>query len=307
MMRLWKKIWASYDRFLFASCDPRACSWLRVAVGVILIIYTSVWLLDAQRWFTDAGVLQNATAQELNDGHYKSLLFWLPSTTPVVTVCLVTLLVQSGLLLTGCWSRLQAAAIFVWLASFHHRNPLICDGEDTVLRWLLFAMIFMPLDHRCSLLRYLRRRPKSTATSADAWALRIVHLEFAAIYLSTAYSKWQGVTWRDGSALYYVSRMTDTFGRFWLPDMLFDTPWIVRLSTWSVLVVEIALPVLLWIGPTRRLAVVLGIGMHLAIEYSMNLFLFEWIMIVGLLTFLGIKKPVRETGEPTGERQAAAF
>ncbi len=293
MIPIWKKIREHYDRFLFESCDPGMCPKVRIAVGTILIIYTLIWMLDAERWFTDTGVLQAATARELSGGQFKSVLFWLPSTDFVVQTCLLVLLVQSGLLLTGCWSQVQSAAIYVWLTSFQHRNPLICDGEDTVLRWLLFAMIFMPLDYRYSLLRYLRQLPKSAATSADAWALRIVHIELTAIYLSTAISKFQGATWRDGSALYYVSRMTDTFGRFWLPDMLFETPWLVKLSTWSVLLVEFALPALLWIGRTRRLAVFLGIGLHLAIEYSMNLFLFEWIMITCLITFWGTKKPAQ--------------
>ncbi len=291
MNPFWKRFRENYDRFLFESCDPGMCSKVRIAVGTLLIVYTLVWMLDAERWFADTGVLQSATARELGGGQFKSVLFWLPSTKFVVQACLLTLLVQSSLLLVGCWSRVQAAAIFVWLTSFHHRNPLICDGEDTVLRWLLFAMIFMPLDDRYSLLRYLRKQPTSTATSADAWALRIIHIELTAIYLSTAVSKIQGATWRDGTALYYVSRMTDSFGRFWLPDILFEKLWLVKLSTWSVLTVEFALPVLLWIGPTRRLAVFLGIGLHLAIEYSMNLFLFEWIMITCLITFLGVKKP----------------
>lgn len=305
MIGLGAKIRDAYEKFLFDSCDPRMCSVLRLAVGVILIVYTIVWMLDAERWFTDAGVLQTATARELGGGQYKSLLFWLPSTKTVVELCLVALLVQSCLLLLGCWSRVQAAMIFVWLTSFQHRNPMICDGEDTVLRWWLFAMIFMPLDHRFSLLRYLRKQPRSAATTADAWALRIIHIELTAIYLSTAWCKYQGVTWRDGTALYYVSRMTDMFGRFWLPDILFESPWIITLSTWSVLAVESALPVLLWISPLRKSAIVLGIGLHLAIEYSMNLFLFEWIMIVGLMTFLGIKENRKISAVTSSTRQAA--
>jgi hypothetical protein len=307
MMNVWQKLRTAYDDFLFESCDPRMCSLLRISIGFILIIYTTVWMLDAERWFTDAGVLKSATAEQFSAGQFKSVLFLLPSTTPVVAVCLSALMLHSVLLLLGCWSRIQAFAIFIWLLSFHHRNPLICDGEDTVLRWILFAMIFMPLDHRFSLLRSLRNGPASTATTANAWALRIIHIELTAIYLSTAISKFQGETWRDGTALYYVSRMTDCFGRLWLPDMLFETPWVVRLSTWGVLAVEFALPVLLWIPPTRRFAVLMGIGLHLAIEYSMNLFLFEWIMIIGLTTFLGIKPRESRGNFAPAENQAAAF
>ena len=36
----------------------------------------------------------------------------------------------------------------------------------------------------------------------------------------------------------------------------------------------------------RSFTVVLAIVFHLALDYSMNLFLFQWFMIVGLLSFM---------------------
>ena len=74
--------------------------------------------------------------------------------------------------------------------------------------------------------------------------------------------------------------------RFGVMEPLFGLPWFIRAATWSALAIEAALPILLWFRPTRRPAIVAGIGLHLAIEASMNLFLFEWIMILGLLSFV---------------------
>jgi hypothetical protein len=263
---------------------------MRIALGGLLLLYVSVWWLDASMWFTDAGVLRVETARHLSDGQQPSLLFWLPSTPEVVVGLLSLLWLQSLLLLLGCWSRFQVACIFVWLVSFQNRNPLILDGEDTVFRLLSFFMIFMPLDHRLSLGRWLSGVP-SVAGPANAWALRLVQFEVTAIYVSTAWCKWQGATWRDGTALYYVSRMDDVFGRFWLPDFLFEEAWLLRMATWGVLAVETLLPLLLWIPRTRRLGLWLGIGLHLSIEYAMHLFLFEWVMIVALLSFSRPRRP----------------
>ena len=36
---------------------------------------------------------------------------------------------------------------------------------------------------------------------------------------------------------------------------------------------------------TRRIAIAVAIAFHLAIDYSMNLFLFHWLMILGVLSF----------------------
>lgn len=274
------------DRFLFGACDPTICSVMRIAVASLLIICTTVWMLDSELWFTDAGVLTAHSAQAMSHGRQQSILFWLPSSSLVVKLSLATLFIQCCLAVLGCWSRFQMACIFFWLVSFHHRNPLICDGEDTVFRLFSFMMIWMPLDHRWSLLRWRFGWPSSSAGREHAWALRLIQFEMTAIYVSNAWSKFQGETWRDGTALYYVSKMSDVFGRGWLPAGLFEIEWFVSLATWSVLVCEMVLPIALWLGPTRRWAIGLAVALHLSIEYSMNLFLFEWVMIAGLIAFI---------------------
>ena len=280
-----------FDKFLFESCDPRVVPLIRIAYATLLVIYTLVWLRDAGHWFTDAGVLTAAASQQLHEMPRWSLLYALPSTLGVVQCCLGLLLLHSLLLALGCWSRVQVACIFVWLMSFQHRNLMICDGEDTVFRLFAFFMIFMPLDCGWSLARRWQGRPKPLATSADAWALRLMQIEVTMIYASTAWNKLQGESWQNGTALYYVTHMTDHFGRLPVPYALSDSLWFVRLTTWSVLAIECLLPVALWLKPTRRLAIAAGIALHLGIEASMHLFLFEWIMMVGLISFIRIGPP----------------
>jgi hypothetical protein len=291
---------AAFDRFLFDSHSPKVCSAIRIAYAVLLLLLVSFWIVDANTWFTESGVLRAETAWNLDHGQYWSIFFVLPQRPELVYLGLFVLLLQALLLAIGCWSRVQCVGIFLLLTSFQHRNLVICDGEDTVFRLFAFMMIFMPLDHSWSLGNALFRKQLADAplsedcdaikpdiaASSSAWALRLIQLQITAIYASTAWSKWQGTTWRDGTALYYVSRMEDVFGRFWLPPFLFDTPWIYKSATWGVLGIETALPILLWYRPTRCLAIILAASLHLAIEYSMHLFLFEWIMLVGLLAFV---------------------
>lgn len=289
MIRLFAWSQKKFDQFLFDATDARMCSVLRVGYATLLLVMLGQLAGEAEVWFTDGGVLRSESAEQFNEYAKESVLFWLPATPSVVYACLGLLFFNAVLLLLGCWSRLQAVFIFVGLTSFQHRNPLIFDGEDTVFRLMIFFMIFMPLDHSWSLSKSWTRRRSSRARVSTAWALRLVQFEMTAIYLSTAWSKWQGETWRDGTALYYVSRMEDVFGRGWLPDWLFETPGILHSMTWSVLLLETLLPVLLWIPATRRYAILLGIGLHLSIEYAMHLFLFEWIMILGLLSFVKLE------------------
>ena len=258
---------------------------LRIAYSTLLIIYVCVWMLDGTRWFSDDGLLNANTVERMYEIPYWSV-FFISSSTEFVRSSLVILLVHSLLLLVGCWSRFQAACIFLWLASFQHRNPLICDGEDTLFRLMAFFFIFLPLDHAWSLANLFRKRSSTGGDRSSAWGLRLIQIEMTAIYLSAGFSKLQGATWRDGSAMYYVSRMDDFMGRSWLPESTFDIPWFILCMTWAALSIELALPFALWCKYTRKLAIIAGICFHLSIECTMNLFLFEWIMIVGLLSFV---------------------
>ncbi len=309
MMSRLKKCQSALDRFLFDTCDPRICSLLRVAYACVLLVYVSMWMLESDLWFSNAGLLQAETAQAIGNYEFKSLLFWLPTDPFTVRVCLVILWLQAALLLLGCWSRWQCLCIFIWLVSFQHRNGLICDGQDVLIRLMSFYMMWMPLDYMWSIRNVgsVRKwvgkksnRPvllQVTSTAADhcelaawtvpsAWALRLVQFQVTVIYVSTVVEKLHGVTWRNGTALYYVSRMDDLFGRFPLPAFMFESPQMVAWTTWSVLVVESALPVLLWLPRLRWLGVALAIGLHLSIEYAMHVFLFEWLMLVSLLAFV---------------------
>src|SRR6185295_15109013 len=81
---------------------------------------------------------------------------------------------------------------------------------------------------------------------ASGWGLRLLQIEMAMIMLSTGLMKLAGDAWVNGTALYYVSRLDDHFGRFPVPAWIFDTPWVVAAMTWSVLLAELLVPFLIW-------------------------------------------------------------
>ena len=113
--------------------------------------------------------------------------------------------------------------------------------------------------------------------------------------------------------MYYVARVDDLFGRFPVPSLPFEWMPLTRALTWSVLVVEIVVPLLVWHPRTRRLAVAVAICLHLGIEYTMNLFLFQWLMILGWSTFLTAddwrallgRLPRRKVGSPRSDNHSS--
>jgi hypothetical protein len=285
MMSSKLSIVALWDRFLFQSCDPRIVPFIRISFALLVVIQTAISWIDAAYWFTNEGVLRTASAQTIVSETDWSLLYVLPSTVGIVRLCLGAIFAHAFLMLVGFYSRLQAAAIFIWLVSFQNRNPLIFDGEDTLFRIFAFILIWLPLDQYFALRTTDRRLAQATPNYSSAWAIRLMQFQMTAVYASTFLSKLQGSTWHDGSALWYVSRMTDNYGRF-IPSSLFDIYSVSAAATWGTLIIEGLLPIALWIRPLRKWAIIAAFALHLGIELSMNLFLFQWIMMLGLLSFV---------------------
>ncbi len=272
----------AWNDFFFAARDPRLCSVMRIGFGVLLLINVLCLAPDLDLWFSDSGLLPLDNARLILDADAPTLLAHVP-----LWLCYGLLVTHTVLLLAGWHSRIQAVAVLIWLTSFHDRNYAIVDGEDTLFRLFAFYLALCPSGYAFSIDAWLRRRKGETdAKPPIPWALRLFQIQMSVVYLSSAIAKSGGSDWTSGKALYYVARLDDSFGKLPTPDVLYDKLWLVKLMTWGVLAAEWLLPVLLWIKRSRKAAVVVAIVFHLAIDWSMNLFLFHWLMILGLLSFL---------------------
>jgi hypothetical protein len=192
--------------------------------------------------------------------------------------------------------RVNAFLLFLWLISFQVRNDLINDGEDCLMRLLGFFVIWLPSGRVWSVNAVVRgwwgkQRGQGTVDRgqlqfAPGWPVRLMQIEMAAMFFSSALMKLAGEPWVHGTALYYVSRLDDFFGRFPVPAYLFDTPWTVALMTWSVVIAEFSIPILIWFKETRRPCLLILLAFHLANEWTMNLFLFHPLMVCGWISFV---------------------
>ncbi len=303
-LRLLSRGVQAWDEFFFAPRDLRIVAVIRIAYAALLLLWLAILWPDLQKWYAADGVLPPLAAEKLAAVGTWSLLSLLPEDPAWLRGAWFLAAAHAAMLLVGLGSRLNAAALFVWIVSFCHRNELILDSEDAVFRLVGFYLIFMPcgacwsLDARlfgsrtadCRLpIGYenqFRNSQSANRNRGPAWALRLLQIQMCVIFLSAGLSKLFSPLWQDGSAMYYVSRLTDYFGRFPTPDVFWATPWVVRLITWSVIAAELAIPILIWFKPARRWALAALLVFHLANEYTMHLFLFHWIMLVGWAAFL---------------------
>jgi uncharacterized membrane protein YphA (DoxX/SURF4 family) len=285
---------ASWNRFFHEPADPRIPALIRMGYASLVLMNLLAWFPYLEMWFGESGVLPSKTG--FLRGYQWSLLALVPRSHAALQVCFWLFTLQALCLLVGYASKFSAASVFVWLVSFQNRNQMILDGEDDVLRLIGCFLIFMPLAEVWSVDSRLWRRGEiaggqETArqpypSACSPWAVRILQYFMVMMMFATGLWKLSGETWRDGTALYYVARIDDLFGRFPVPHYLFDTPWTVRAMTWSVLYVELAIPLLIWIPQARRFSLLVLLAFHLSNEWAMHLFLFHWIMLCGWISFL---------------------
>lgn len=278
-----------WNDFFHRPTDTRVCAAIRIAFGLLVLVNLAVLYPDLDRWFTDQGVLTADVSREIASPYDWSVLWWLPSTTTVAHLAFWIIAIHAGMLLVGALSRYSALAVFVGLLSFQNRNALILDSEDHVFRIIALLLALIPCGHSWSIDAMIRNAAAdapSLSYARPAWALRVLQIQMCLIFLSAGLWKLSGHDWLDGTALYYVSRLEDYFGRLPIPGFLFETPWLVALLGWLVIAVELTVPVLIWFRETRRWCLLAALLFHLANEWTMHLFLFHWIMLVGWMSFL---------------------
>ncbi len=278
-----------WNQFFYNNDKLFLCDSLRIGFAFLLLVNLSVLFPNVELWFSEKGVLSYESSLLILDKGMLTILGLFPESTMFIWVCFLLFFIQTILLMFGFYSRVQAVCVFIWIVSFQNRNMFVFDGEDVVFRLFAFFLIFIPLGYGFSLDGLSRKRSKTSFTQSNAWAVRFFQVQISVIYLSTALLKLKGHDWVSGHAMYYISYLDDLFGKFPIPGKWLDSLFVTQSLSWFIVLFELLIPFALWLRPTRRWAIIVAIGFHLCSDYMMNLFLFHWIMLLGLMTFTTVE------------------
>lgn len=296
---------AAWNHFFHRETDLSIFGPIRIGYAALMLINVLAWWPNLERWFDENGVLTLAASRMVIDPDRITIFQWLPTTPSVVWACYLLLIFSLVNVLLGCLTRVNLAIVFVLFTSFVHRNNLICDGEDIIFRMMTFYLIFSPAGEFLSLPVWLKRK-KGEDLSNDPkaqpiWPLRLIQIQTSCVLLFSGIEKLRGQAWLDGTAIYYVSRLDDLFCRFPVPEFLFESLTWIAIITWSTILLEITIPLAVWLPKTRKYALALAFVFHLSLDYMMNLNLFQWIMIVGWMSFLDCGKSSKQNEPPDSE------
>lgn len=276
------------SRFFMKKQPVEGIALFRILFGLILILNALLLIPGFMDYFGSSGMFGGFHAPVPRGFN----LFRLIGHSDSILILVFGIHVISALTFTlGFFTRSSAAIVFFTLISFHARNPLILNSGDMAIRAVLFLMIFSHSGDAFSIDRWMRQRSRKAPSRPRfqaAWAQRLIQLQISFIYFTTAWCKLDGQTWHTGTAAYYSSRLWD-FERFRIP-YVFDHLWSIRAVTWGSFTLEFLLGTLIWIPPLRIPLVLLGLAFHLGIEWTMNIPVFELLMMVFLIGMLEPKQ-----------------
>jgi uncharacterized membrane protein YphA (DoxX/SURF4 family) len=261
-----------WDNFFYKTTDASALCFFRILFGFFLFLNGISLVEDFDAWF---GIGDNALVP-LQDsftfyGDFRLNIFkWLPPTEASAWFVLSTYVLSSLGVMIGFKTRISTIICFIF------------NSGDTLMRCMLFLMIFAPTHVKYSLDKVLDR--ESYDSQVLILTIRLMQLQFTLVYLATTLFKLKGFDWVDGTAIYYTSRL-ENFQRIIFP-VIFDYPFLVKFATWSALFIEFSMGTLVWVKELRIWVLISGIILHLGIELSMSIGFFEWVMIAGYILFL---------------------
>jgi hypothetical protein len=276
----------AWNAFWFGPISARPLGAFRIVFGLVALLNLALLALEVDYWFTDAGLLQGAESRAAAGPLRPSLLHYVQDPASV-HVFFGAMAVVTLLFTLGWHTRLMSVLLYVGMVSIHHRNISSTNGADVLVVILAFYMMLSPCGAAYSL--DARRKARKRGTLAEPliipWAQRMVQLQLALIYLNTGMLKAVGTSWQNGTALHYVLCNAE-MRRFNL-EILTQYPLIINLMTYSALMIELAMPFLLWMRATRPWAIAAGLALHGGIVFTVNIPIFGELMTACYLTFLG--------------------
>ena len=286
-----------WDRFFFTPESPIPISLFRIVYGLLVIATLILLRPDWLAWYGPHAWVSLSTMHKLETGTRLNLFAIIPQTDAWIDAFFWIFLGSAILLTAGFLTRLNSVIVFLCLASMQQRNLYITHGGDTFLRVAGFFLIFAPAGAALSvdrLIRIWRGKEGPNLAPRQPWAQRMIQLELALLYFATFCWKVKGAPWLQGTAMFYIYHL-DEFKRFPLPAWLLQ-PTMLKLESWSVLILEFSLGVLIWLKDLRYALLALGLLLHLCLEYSLNIPLFQWDILSAYILFVDAADLTRAWG-----------
>lgn len=283
----WRQLW-------FAPVDARTVGLMRILLGII-ILYTHLSLFVELPHVLGPSSELFAGESTIQWKHFSVYDYIRDADTLYLVHGLLT--VPLLMMTVGFGGRISTAAALLVLLSMHHGNTWMLNGGDRLTRLMVLYMLFVPNTFALSVDAWLaRRRGRPLPAVVPCTTHRLVQLQIAFMYFASGLDKYDGSTWRNGSATYYAMSFQDLQRLPGTTDWLLANPvfqGFTFLMSWVTVGWELLFGVLALWWPSRMVAMVVGLFIHGGIAATMTVGCFSFITLWGYLAFL---RPERLAG-----------
>lgn len=159
-------------------------------------------------------------------------------------------------------------------------QPYALWGDD-ILRATLLFFIFVDSFY------YLSIKPiKSKSTIFSRWAVYAIMVHLCYIYVSNAYFKIQNDEWQSGFAVAYFLESAAEVDLFNIKELFINSSFLIKTSTWLVLIFQIIFPFLVWFKRIRIPLLIFGIITHFFMGFVLQAYKFEMIVMLHFAFFI---------------------
>ncbi|MDX1943908.1 MAG: hypothetical protein SFU86_00765 [Pirellulaceae bacterium] len=284
-----------WNRFWFTPADPLPLSFLRIAVGALVVMHLLALGADFGRWFPADGLLppdavkKVVLVEELDEPyhHYSYFNHLTGSQARFAHYAAIGLAIA---FLLGLFTRVTGVLTVIALLSYVHRLPLLAGHADPLLVFLVAYLCIGPaaaywsLDRWIATLRGANPTKNEAPSLAAALSIRFIQVHLAAFVAMLAAAKMYGDAWWDGEAIWFL--IAQTHSRPVDLSALHNWHYLINFWTHLVAYFELAFPILIWNRQARPLLIGLGAAIWLSLIPVTGLLVFSLTLVVASLAFV---------------------
>lgn len=295
---------AAWDRFWFTPRTPHLLAVLRIIAGTMLLYSHAVLASDLESFLGPNAWINSTVAAGIHDGTLGgpdagwSYLWHLKSGTALALHHLFTMAV-TAMFVIGLGTRVTGPLAWFLQLMLIHRLTGALFGFDQIVTYAVMYLMLAPTGAVFSVDALLRRRlavrvessrlltwwlPNPEPDVASNVATRLFQIHLCVIYLFGGLAKARGVSWWDGTAVWYAIGNHE-YQSF---DMTWMAAWPGLFSALSHLTMlwEIFYIVLIWPRLTRPITLMIAVAVHGGIALFLGMMTFGIMMMVANLIFL---------------------
>lgn len=279
-----------WNQFWFQPASSKSLSFIRIAAGLLSIVYFLSQSGDLLRWYSADSLMPAETVRILTSGpelpNYRFSLFNLATKPSELWIFYSLGVVGAVCLAAGLFSRIAAGVTLVVLLSFVHRLPMISGLAEPVLAPLLFYLCIAPSGEWLGVNAWIKRRNSNEDPAPSQLAnlsLRMIQVHLAALVFMMGMSKLAQENWWTGDAIWFL--LAQTRSRPFNLTFLRESPFVINAWTHAIVAFEIAFPILIWNRFARPILLIVGALVWLSIALATGHLMFALTMITASIAF----------------------